>query len=168
MIYLPALPAPVTTRTGLPGPYIKWFLDKLGHDGLNQMLAGFTDKSAYALCVFSFCKSPNHEPVTFVGKCPVGRQGTARGIGYLRIRALSIFRHFPSVVVSPRPRAPQGQIVSARGPNNFGWDPVFQPDGFTQTFAEMDKETKNKISHRFVPHPTLPHCPSFAPYHATW
>ncbi|CAF4242594.1 unnamed protein product, partial [Rotaria magnacalcarata] len=22
---------------GLPGPYIKWFLDKLGHDGLNKM-----------------------------------------------------------------------------------------------------------------------------------
>lgn len=39
---------------GLPGPYIKWFLAKLGHDGLNKMLAGFEDKSAYAQCVFAF------------------------------------------------------------------------------------------------------------------
>lgn len=34
---------------GLPGPYIKWFLDKCGHDGLNRMLAGFDgNTSAYA------------------------------------------------------------------------------------------------------------------------
>ena len=26
---------------GLPGPYCKWFLDKLGHEGLNKMLAGY-------------------------------------------------------------------------------------------------------------------------------
>ena len=39
---------------GLPGPYIKWFLQKLGHDGLNAMLAGFEDKSAYAQCTFAY------------------------------------------------------------------------------------------------------------------
>ncbi|KAL3867652.1 hypothetical protein ACJMK2_040523 [Sinanodonta woodiana] len=41
-----------------------------------------------------------------------------------------------------------GKVVSPRGPQNFGWDPCFQPDGFEQTYAEMSKETKNKISHR--------------------
>jgi len=39
--------------------------------------------------------------------------------------------------------------VPARGPTDFGWDPVFEPDGFDVTYAEMDKETKNSISHRF-------------------
>ena len=41
-----------------------------------------------------------------------------------------------------------GSIVEPRGENMFGWDPVFQPDGFDQTFAEMDAETKHGISHR--------------------
>ena len=41
-----------------------------------------------------------------------------------------------------------GKIVSPRGPTDFGWDPCFQPDGFDQTYAEMEKETKNSISHR--------------------
>ena len=39
---------------GLPGPYIKWFLSKLGHEGLNRMLAGFDDKTAYAQCTFAY------------------------------------------------------------------------------------------------------------------
>ena len=41
------------------------------------------------------------------------------------------------------------QIVPARGPLDFGWDPVFEPEGFTQTYAELPKDTKNTISHRF-------------------
>nr|AAM93951.1 inosine triphosphatase [Griffithsia japonica] len=101
---------------GLPGPYIKWFWDRLGHDGLNQMLAGFDDKSAYALCTFAYSSGKaGTEPIVFSG-------------------------------------ATEGKIVPPRhSPNGkaFGWDPIFEPAGFDQTFAEMDKETKNSISHRF-------------------
>ena len=43
----------------------------------------------------------------------------------------------------------EGNIVDPpRGIGGFGYDPVFQPDGFEQTFAEMPPELKNKISHR--------------------
>lgn len=41
-----------------------------------------------------------------------------------------------------------GQIVSPRGPSDFGWDPCFQPLGYEQTYAELSKEVKNEISHR--------------------
>eukprot|EP00871_Galdieria_phlegrea_P006033 jgi/Galph1/917/GphlegSOOS_G5655.1 len=53
---------------GLPGPYIKWFLQKLGHDGLNRLLVGFDDKSAFALCTFAFCLGADKEPVILSGK----------------------------------------------------------------------------------------------------
>jgi len=101
---------------GLPGPYIKWFLEKLGHGGLNRMLDGFEDRSAYAQCIFAYSEGPGSEPRTFVGRT-------------------------------------RGRIVAARGDNQFGWDPVFEVTeegpGAGQTYAEMDKDVKNRLSHRY-------------------
>jgi XTP/dITP diphosphohydrolase len=45
--------------------------------------------------------------------------------------------------------AVEGVIVSSpRGRSGFGYDPVFQPNGFAQTFAELSAAEKNRISHR--------------------
>ncbi|KAK4645872.1 nucleoside triphosphate pyrophosphohydrolase ham1 [Podospora bellae-mahoneyi] len=93
----------------LPGPYIKWFLGSIGHEGLNNMLLAYKDKGAKAVCTFGYSAGPGHEPILFQG-------------------------------------ITHGKIVPARGPSNFGWDPIFEYEG--KTYAEMDKAEKNKISHR--------------------
>ncbi|MCJ1429212.1 nucleoside triphosphate pyrophosphohydrolase ham1 [Sticta canariensis] len=63
---------------GLPGPYIKWFLEALGHEGLNNLLLAYDDKSAEAVCTFAYCEGPGHEPITFEGRA-LGKIVTARG-----------------------------------------------------------------------------------------
>lgn len=97
---------------GLPGPYIKSFLQKLGPDGLPRMLDGFEDKTGYAQCIFAFAMDASSDPIVFVGRTP-------------------------------------GTIVPPRGSRDFGWDPIFQPDGFDETYAELSKDIKNTISHRY-------------------
>ena len=97
---------------GMPGPYIKWFQDKIGLEGLNNLLMAYEDKTAVAKCIFAF-KNCKGEPIhIFTGKV-------------------------------------NGSIVEPRGALKFGWDPIFLPNGYRQTFAEMDSETKNQISHRY-------------------
>ena len=107
---------PLTVDLGPLAVYIKWFLEGIGHEGLNNMLAAYPDKSAYAQTYFAFAKDKDADPVLFQGRT-------------------------------------DGKIVAARGPLDFGWDPVFEPDptdGWEggKTYAEMEKDTKNSISHR--------------------
>jgi len=111
---------------GLPGPFIKYFMKSVGHEGtlslshssplsslphlsisidelwtrrlgLNSMLKGFESKKATAICTFAYSAGPGTEPILF--------EGTT-----------------------------EGRIVPARGPTHFGWDPVFEPvEGNGQT-----------------------------------
>jgi len=98
---------------GLPGPYIKWFLESCGHDGLNKMIGAFDDKTGYAQTVVAFCPGPGEDPALFDGRT-------------------------------------SGKIVPARGKLDFGWDPVFEPnEGGGKTYAEMTKDEKDSISHRY-------------------
>jgi inosine triphosphate pyrophosphatase len=58
-----------TALGGMPGPYIKWFQDRLKADGLYNILAAYPDKSATAVCTLAFCPAPHADPVLFTGHC---------------------------------------------------------------------------------------------------
>lgn len=99
---------------GLPGPYIKWYMDKIGCEGLVKTLTGFEDKTGYASCIFALCPD-GKDVLLFEGRV-------------------------------------DGTIVPPRGASGFGWDPIFQPCDESchgKTYAEMTKEEKNLVSHRF-------------------
>ena len=65
--------------------------------------------------------------------------------------ALVAVQSSKSKVQSPRlfDGACEGKIIfEPRGNNGFGYDPLFVPDNFTQTFAELGDDVKNRLSHR--------------------
>lgn len=95
---------------GLPGPYIRLFIDKMGVPNLPKLLYAYEDKSARAVCT----------------------------IGFFDGQEINLFRG-----------EVEGTIVESRGsPDAFGFDLIFQPTGFNETFGEMGLEAKKSISHR--------------------
>ncbi|XWW96646.1 hypothetical protein V2A60_004623 [Cordyceps javanica] len=63
---------------GLPGVYIKWFLATIGLQGLNNLLAAYSDKSADAICTFGYSEGRGKTPILFQGRCQ-GKIVPARG-----------------------------------------------------------------------------------------
>ena len=96
---------------GLPGPFIKFFIKRLGQDALYQ-LAGRKDGAAAVVS----CSAAYYDGETL----------------------LSVRGDVNGTVVAPRPGS------------TFGFDVTFVPDGYTQTYAEMDSSVKDSLSHRAI------------------
>lgn len=94
----------------LPGPFIKWFLEELGNEGMCHLLDGYNDRSAVAEVAFAYY------------------DGTT----------CSIFRGQAEGTITPAPH----------GDNGYGWDPIFIPAGYTQTWGEMNAEDQRATSIR--------------------
>jgi len=63
------------------------------------------------------------------------------------------FRTVISLVINGKEELFEGIVNGAilkerRGSSGFGYDPVFVPEGFSESFAEMEPDRKNAISHR--------------------
>lgn len=55
---------------GMPGVYIRYFLESVGPSGICRMLKDFEDKSCFAQCIYAYCAGPSQEVQLFVGQCP--------------------------------------------------------------------------------------------------
>jgi non-canonical purine NTP pyrophosphatase (RdgB/HAM1 family) len=95
---------------GLPGPFIKWFLKRIGNEGLVRLTEALGDNRAEAKAIVGYIDEQGEE-------------------------------HFFEGVL-------RGTIVTPRGEGGFGFDPIFQPEGYDRTLGEMSLEDKNEISMR--------------------
>ncbi|HUD44105.1 MAG TPA: non-canonical purine NTP pyrophosphatase [Patescibacteria group bacterium] len=95
---------------GLPGPFGKWFEEKLGNDGMYNLVTKMGNPKAKCAVIIGFAKDKNQIKY-FEGSCE-------------------------GIIVAPKTKDP------------FGFNNVFQPNGFYKVFAEMSIEEKNKISMR--------------------
>ena len=104
-LYLDAL-------NGLPGPLIKWYLMKMGVDGIYNIANKFDNYNAKVKTYIGFLDD-NNQIHFFDGEL-------------------------------------KGDIVSPQGNEGFGFDPIFKPEGYDKTLAEMSLSEKNKISMRRI------------------
>jgi XTP/dITP diphosphohydrolase len=54
----------------------------------------------------------------------------------------------PDDILVARGECPGHILYSAAGENGFGYDPIFAPVGYEESFGQLQKEVKNRISHR--------------------
>lgn len=94
---------------GLPGPFVKFFLQTLGTEGTVKLIGTNSTKAK-----------------------------VTAALALYNGRHLKIFKGIVWGTLSKK----------NRGENGFGFDKVFIPKGYSQTYAEMDPKIKNKISHR--------------------
>lgn len=99
----------IKALNGLPGPFIKFFLQTLGTEGIIKIVGNKSTKTKVTAAVAIY-----------------------DGV------VLKIFKGVVSGTLSK----------TTKGESGFGFDRIFIPGGYKQTYAEMSEVQKNKISHR--------------------
>lgn len=95
---------------GLPGPFVKWFLQTVGEKGIYDIARSMGNVNATARVLIGYAKS--FEEIYF----------------------------FESEL--------KGEVVPPAGNLDFGWGPIFKPQGFSKTFGQMTREEKSAIGMR--------------------
>lgn len=102
----------------LPGPYIKWFYTSLGSEKFARMVLGYS-KDASAAATCTVCFATGSEDEAIEGFV-----GVTNG-----------------KIVHPT-------VTKTSADEVMGWDDIFIPDGYTETYADLSADEKIKISHR--------------------
>ncbi|MEI7719202.1 MAG: non-canonical purine NTP pyrophosphatase [archaeon] len=116
----------IKSLNDLPGPLIKWFMQKLGSEGIWRI----SDSKKLGKDKISELTENSNENLA-EAKTIIGYAKNANEV------------HFFEGSI-------KGEIVKPTGETNFGWDPIFKPKGYYKTFQQMTKEEKNKISMRKI------------------
>jgi non-canonical purine NTP pyrophosphatase (RdgB/HAM1 family) len=107
-------------------------------------------------------KSLNNEPGVYSARYAGGDTSTSAlcsriltNLGTAKDRSAEfvsvIALRFPDQKIKLARGIVKGQIITQmKGENGFGYDPIFLPDNFSKTFAEMKPQEKNMISHRYL------------------
>lgn len=127
---------------GFPGPYSAYVEGTLGVERVYDIAADLDDRRAAFRCTLGYCDgegfaaSPDsvdrgdRDAAAATG--PNTDDSESEPTGALPVK---LFEGYVP-----------GRIVASRGDGGFGYDPIFEHDG--ETFAEMETERKNAVSHR--------------------
>ena len=124
---------------GFPGPYSSYVEDKLGVERVWDLARTVEDRAASFRCVMAYCDGDPFE----ASPDPVDREDRAAAAAS---GAEGDTEADDALPVKLFVGSVRGQIVEPRGDGGFGYDPIFEHDG--STFAELDSEEKNALSHR--------------------
>ena len=130
----------VDALNGAPGVFSARYAGGEGHDSeanMNKLLAKLennNNRRAQFRTVIALILKEEREVECGEKKVERGERSETKVVNLNPIR-------FEGIV--------KGQITRQKsGKEGFGYDPIFQPDGYDQTFAELGMEIKNHISHR--------------------
>ncbi|QLG27985.1 non-canonical purine NTP pyrophosphatase [Halorarum halophilum] len=126
---------------GFPGPYSAFVEDTLGVGAVQRLAARELDDERRAAfdCTLAYCDGDEFDATPD----PVDRDDRVAAAATGAERDEQEGRALPVKLFTGTVR---GRIVEPRGDGGFGYDPIFEHDG--RTFAEMNAEEKNAVSHR--------------------
>ncbi|WP_225332754.1 non-canonical purine NTP pyrophosphatase [Halomicrobium urmianum] len=129
---------------GFPGPYSSYVEDTVGVERVWRMTEPEDDRGAAFKTVIAYCDGEGFEATPE----PVDRERRGQDLAADERGAATTDEQVAGedLPVKLFEGAVPGEIVAPRGDQGFGFDPIFEHDG--TTFAEMDTDEKNAVSHR--------------------
>ena len=129
---------------GFPGPYSSYVEDTLGIERVWELAKREADRSGAFRAVIAYCDGGTFEATPE----PVDTDRRGDDLAAAERPGATTDEQVQGEQLPVRLFAgvAPGTIVAPRGDGGFGFDPIFEYDG--KTYAEMDTEEKNAISHR--------------------
>ena len=132
----------VIVKNGIPGQKVKFCVNKFKRGNAEGRLLEVLEKSPLEtrkpVCsIFPVCGGCMYQTMSYEAQMDM----KAEQVKNILNEAVNGEYLFEGVI--------KGEIIrEKRGDSGFGYDPVFKPEGYEQTFAELGNDIKNKISHR--------------------